>query len=69
MSEFRSVFKRILKLWNILRAIFQDLTTASMKVTRAIALMMEAASKTSVNFYQTTRCYIPENSHLDDEGI
>jgi hypothetical protein len=33
-----------------------------------IALMMEAArtSETSVNFYQTTRSYNPENSHLPD---
>jgi hypothetical protein len=32
----------------------------------AIALMMEAAStsETSVNFYQTTRRYNPEDSHL-----
>jgi hypothetical protein len=31
-----------------------------------IALMMEAASisETSVNFYQTTRRYIPEDSYL-----
>jgi hypothetical protein len=31
-----------------------------------IALMMEAAStsETLVNFYQTTRCYDPEDSHL-----
>jgi hypothetical protein len=31
-----------------------------------IALMMEAAraSETLVNFYQTTRHYNPENSHL-----
>jgi hypothetical protein len=31
-----------------------------------IALIMEAArtSETSVNFYQTTRRYNPENSHL-----
>jgi hypothetical protein len=31
-----------------------------------IALMMEAAStsETFVNFYQTTRCYNPEDSHL-----
>jgi hypothetical protein len=31
-----------------------------------IALMMEAAStsETSVNFYQTIRCNIPEDSHL-----
>jgi hypothetical protein len=32
----------------------------------AIALMMEAArtSETLVNFYQTTRCYNPEDSNL-----
>jgi hypothetical protein len=32
----------------------------------AIALMMEAArtSDTLVNFYQTTRCYNPEDSNL-----
>jgi hypothetical protein len=32
----------------------------------AIALIMEAArtSKTLVNFYQTTRCYNPEDSNL-----
>jgi hypothetical protein len=31
-----------------------------------IALMMEEAgiSETLVNFYQTTRCYNPEDSHL-----
>jgi hypothetical protein len=31
-------------------------------------LMMEAAntSEMSVNFYQTTRCNIPEDSHLQD---
>jgi hypothetical protein len=34
--------------------------------TNAIALMMEAArsSETLVNFYQTTRRYNPEDSHL-----
>jgi hypothetical protein len=33
---------------------------------RAIALMMEAArsSETLLNFYQTTRRYNPEDSHL-----
>jgi hypothetical protein len=32
----------------------------------AIALMMEAVKtfETSVNVYQTTRCYNPEDSHL-----
>jgi hypothetical protein len=35
-------------------------------IIRAIVLMMEAASssKTSVNFYQTTRRIFPEDSHL-----
>jgi hypothetical protein len=35
-------------------------------ITKAIALMMEAAStsETSVNFYQTTRRNNPEDSHL-----
>jgi hypothetical protein len=34
-------------------------------IIRAIALMIEAAntSETSVNFYQTTRRNIPEDSH------
>jgi hypothetical protein len=34
-------------------------------VVALIVLMMAArTSETSVNFYQTTRCYNPENSHL-----
>jgi hypothetical protein len=35
-------------------------------MSMSIALMMEAAttSETLVNFYQTTRCYNPEDSHL-----
>jgi hypothetical protein len=36
-------------------------------IIRAITLMMEAAgtSETSLNFYQTTRRNIPEDSHLE----
>jgi hypothetical protein len=35
-------------------------------IIRAMTLMMEAAStfETLVNFYQTTWCYNPEDSHL-----
>jgi hypothetical protein len=49
---------------------FEVLTAVSMKMAVfwvvAIALMMEAArtSETLVNFYQSTRCYNPEDSHL-----
>jgi hypothetical protein len=48
---------------NILNSVgFEVLTAVSTK----IALMMEAArtSETLVNFYQTTRRYNPEDSHL-----
>jgi hypothetical protein len=36
-----------------------------------IALMMEAArtSETLVNFYQTTRCYNPEDSNLHTDRL
>jgi hypothetical protein len=44
---------------------FEVLTAVSMKMA-VIRLMMEAArtSETLVNFYQTTRRYNPEDSHL-----
>jgi hypothetical protein len=54
----------------ILKAGFDVLTAVSTKVAVfwivAIILMMEAArtSETFVNFYQTTRRYNPEDSHL-----
>jgi hypothetical protein len=43
--------------------VFWDVALCNLAV---IALMMEAAntSETSVNFYQTTRHNIPEDSHL-----
>jgi hypothetical protein len=51
---------------NVLQLIIQVLTAASMKMAVFIALMMGAAdtSKTSVNFYHTTRRNNPEDSHL-----
>jgi hypothetical protein len=41
---------------------------ASFRAIPIVALMMEAASTSgmSVNFYQTTRRYNPEDSHLSD---
>jgi hypothetical protein len=41
-----------------------------MAVFWAIALMLEAAStsETLVNFYQTTRRYNPEDSHLHEKS-
>jgi hypothetical protein len=44
---------------------FEVLTAVSTKMA-VFALMMEAAStsETLVNFYQTTRRYNPEDSHL-----
>jgi hypothetical protein len=42
------------------------ITTRFLSPGLLIALMMEAArtSETVVNFYQTTRCYNPEDSNL-----
>jgi hypothetical protein len=50
------------------RVVSQDVTDVSEVLTTSIiiVLMMEAVStsKTSVNFYDTTRRNIPEDSHL-----
>jgi hypothetical protein len=45
---------------------YKNIAFVSASIIRAISLMMEAAStsETSVNFYQTTRRYNPEDSHL-----
>jgi hypothetical protein len=56
---------------------FEVLTAVSMKMavfclpSSGIALMMEAArtSETLVNFYQTTRCYDPEDSDSDRPSL
>jgi hypothetical protein len=46
-------------------AVFRFLAPCSLVIT-AITLMMKAVGiyETSVNFYQTTRSYNPEESHL-----
>jgi hypothetical protein len=50
----------------ILTNIFEMKMAVFWVVAQGIALMMEAArtSETMVNFYQTTRRYNPEDSHL-----
>jgi hypothetical protein len=54
-----------LKFTDILEVLYVSIIRA------AIALMVEAAgtSETSVNFYQTTRRNIPENSHVQFEQL
>jgi hypothetical protein len=60
----------IVKLDHFKMAVFWVVEPCSLveaSIIRAIiTLMMEAAStsETSINFYQTTRCYSPEDSHL-----
>jgi hypothetical protein len=57
----------------MLRLVSLKLTDVSKVLTASIirALMMEAVStsETLVNFYQTTRLNIPENSHLHFDMI
>jgi hypothetical protein len=46
--------------------VYQRYRGAADSIIRVITLMMLAArtSETLANFYQTTRCYNPEDSHL-----
>jgi hypothetical protein len=50
---------------------FEVLAAVSAKMAAIISLMMEAAktSETLVNFYQTTRRYNPEDSHLQQSSF
>jgi hypothetical protein len=54
----------------VFRSVVCEILTDVSEELRAIALMMEAvsSSETSVNFYQTTRRNIPEDSHLHSES-
>jgi hypothetical protein len=47
-------------------AVFWVVAPSELAASIKIALMMETARmyEASVNFYQTTQCYNPENTHL-----
>jgi hypothetical protein len=51
--------------------VYRRFRAASIIRAMIMVLMMEAAStsETSVNFYQTIRCYNPEDSHLEYEAL
>jgi hypothetical protein len=70
------VFQKLIVRFQVLKAamaVFWVVTPCSLVdvsevlVASIIVQMMEAAgtSETSVNYYQTTRCYNREDSHLD----
>lgn len=51
--------------------VFDVSETLAASINRLITLMMVAAStsKTSVNYYQTTWRYNPEDSHLNPQSV
>jgi phage-related protein len=53
--------------WQILTDVSDGLIASIIRaIIKVISLMMEAVkpSETTVNIYQTTKCYIPEDCHL-----
>jgi hypothetical protein len=65
---FKVLTETIMKMvvfWNVVWCSFVILTDISEELTASI-FRVEAvsSSETSVNIYQTTRCNIPEDSHL-----
>jgi hypothetical protein len=65
-EPFDSIKADILTAVSTKMAVFWIVAPCSLEDESLIALMMEASrtSETLVNFYQTTRCYKPEDSHL-----
>jgi hypothetical protein len=49
----------------LLKVAFEVLTAASMKIA---VFCVVGTSETSVNFYQTTQLYNPEDSHMLNAG-